>query len=397
MWSTLAEIRRAIHYNGGLWWLMTDYATEVQRVRRLGRVLAILTVLLVIVLGLYTWPVIRDQFASIQGSRAITPRGSLMEFEKTTIDICRRASPSVVFITTESQRFNLFNRRVQDDLQGSGSGFIWDEQGHIVTNYHVIQTASAAHVTLSDQTSYDAEVVGADPDHDLAVLKISVPLGVRLIPIPIGTSNDLEVGQSVFAIGNPFGLDQTVTTGIISALRRTINGAGGNPLEDVIQTDAAINPGNSGGTLLDSAGRLIGVNTAIYSPSGAWSGIGFAIPVDTAHRVVPQIIKTGHYQRARLGIKFDDDLSRALLRRNNMQGLVVGLVEPDSPADKAGLTGLVARGRQAPALGDVITRINDHVIKNTADLYTVMDHITPGDPAWMITVWKRDRSAITPA
>jgi S1-C subfamily serine protease len=257
----------------------------------------------------------------------------------------------------------------------------------VVTNFHVIAGASRAHVILNDQTSYDATVVGFSANHDLAVLKIAVPLGVNLVPIPIGTSRDLEVGQSAFAIGNPFGLDQTLTTGTISALKRTITGESGRPIEDVIQTDAAINPGNSGGPLLDSAGRLIGVNTAIYSPSGAWSGIGFAIPVDTANRVIPDIIRKGEYRPGRIGIRYTEAASQALLAPRRVQGLAIESVMPNSPAEKAGLQGFTHAPDGTTQLGDVITAINGKTVKSGNDVYTVMDHIQPGETV-TLSLWR---------
>ena len=201
--------------------------------------------------------------------------------EQATIKLFEEAAPSVVYITTTTVQQDYWSRNVYEIPAGTGSGFIWDDKGHIVTNFHVIQNAYKAKVTLSDQTTYDAEIVGKEPIKDLAVLRI-VPKGT-LKPIPIGSSHDLKVGQSVFAIGNPFGFDQTLTTGIISALGREIESVARVPIRDVIQTDAAINPGNSGGPLLDISGRLIGVNTAIYSPSGAYAGIGFSIPVDAVN------------------------------------------------------------------------------------------------------------------
>jgi S1-C subfamily serine protease len=225
-------------------------------------------------------------------SRPVTAREGLFEDEKRTIGIFRQASPSAVHITTLAVRRDRLTRNLSRIPQGTGSGFIWDREGRVVTNYHVIQGADAADVTLADQSVWKARLVGGFPDKDLAVLVIDTPKE-RLRPVPLGTSHDLEVGQSVFAIGNPFGLDQTLTTGIISALGREIESANGQTIGDVIQTDAAINPGNSGGPLLDSAGRLIGVNTAIQSPSGASAGIGFAIPVDEVNRVVPQLIRDG--------------------------------------------------------------------------------------------------------
>ena len=226
--------------------------------------------------------------------RPVVARGDLAEDEKSTIALFKQSSPSVVHITTMTVRQNRFTRDIQQIPQGTGSGFIWDKDGHIVTNYHVIQGADAARVTLADQSTYQARLVGAYPDKDLAVLIIDAKKD-RLPPIPLGTSRDLEVGQKVFAIGNPFGLDHSLTTGVISAVGREIESVTHQPIKNVIQTDAAINPGNSGGPLLDSAGRLIGVNTAIYSPSGAYAGIGFAIPVDEVNSVVPRLIREGRH------------------------------------------------------------------------------------------------------
>jgi S1-C subfamily serine protease len=373
---------------------MSDLSREVRYVRRMGFILTVLTSMLLVVLGFYAWQLIRAKYFPIEGARPITERGPLMAFENVAIDVAKKASPSVVFITTDMRAINVRTRAIEDVPQGAGSGIIWDEQGHVVTNFHVIQNASAAHVILFDQSSFDAKLVGADPSHDLAVLKIDTPLGMHLIPIQMGTSFDLKVGQSTLAIGNPFGLDQTVTSGIVSALHRTIPGAEGNLLEDVIQTDAAINVGNSGGPLLDSAARLIGINTAIYSPSPtrAYAGIGFAISVDTANRVVPQIIKTGKFQRAMLGVSFDETLQR--LVPQDVSGLAINTVEPNSPAAGAGLMAATltqgrrgfGRGFSQMILGDVITRINDHAIKNSGDLFTTMDHIMPGDTV-TITVW----------
>ncbi len=217
------------------------------------------------------------------GPRPIAPRGELAADEKSTIALFRQASPSIVHITAVSVARDLFTLNLLQIPEGTGSGLVWDDTGNIVTNYHVIQNAGAAQVTLADQSTWKARLVGIAPDKDLAVLKIDAPKS-RLRPIPIGTSKDLQVGQSAFAIGNPFGLDQTLTTGVVSALGREIESVTRRPIQGVIQTDAAVNPGNSGGPLLDSAGRLIGVNTAIYSPSGASVGIGFAIPVDTVNR-----------------------------------------------------------------------------------------------------------------
>lgn len=233
--------------------------------------------------------------------RAIAPRGELTADERNTVEIFALTSPSVVHITTARQALNLFTLNVLEIPQGTGSGFVWDEAGHVVTNFHVIQGADAARVTLADQSTWRAKLVGVYPDRDLAVLRIDAP-PERLHPIPIGESKGLKVGQKVLAIGNPFGLDQSLTTGVVSALNREIESITGRTIRGVIQTDAAINPGNSGGPLLDSAGRLIGVNTAIYSPSGASAGIGFAIPVDEVNRIVPRLIREGRIRRPVLGI-----------------------------------------------------------------------------------------------
>jgi S1-C subfamily serine protease len=227
------------------------------------------------------------------GVRTVTARGDLAEDEKATIALFEKARGSVVFITTSQLVRDAWTRNVFQVPRGSGSGFIWDDAGHVVTNYHVIRGASQATVKLADGRDYAAGLVGVSEEHDIAVLRIGVGFK-RPPPVPIGTSADLRVGQKVFAIGNPFGLDWTLTSGIVSALDRALPGEEpGGAIEHLIQTDAAINPGNSGGPLLDSAGRLIGINTAIYSPSGASAGIGFSVPVDTVRRVVPQLIAAG--------------------------------------------------------------------------------------------------------
>ncbi|MGN2393244.1 S1C family serine protease, partial [Pelomicrobium sp. G1] len=257
---------------------------------------------------------------------------------------------------------DLWTRNIFTIPRGTGSGFIWDERGHVVTNYHVIAGASEARVQLSDGRGYGAALVGASPAHDLAVLRIGVSVN-RPPPVLIGTSHDLKVGQKVFAIGNPFGLDWTLTTGIVSALDRSLPAGDGESLiEHLIQTDAAINPGNSGGPLLDSAGRLIGVNTAIYSPSGAYAGVGFAVPVDTVNRVVPQLIAHGKYVRPALGIQVDEGLNRVMTERLGVEGVLVLRVTPGSSAEAAGLRAARVQpdGRFVP--GDIITGINDQPV-----------------------------------
>src|SRR6266576_815207 len=261
--------------------------------------------------------------------RAVTPRGDLLPNERSTIALFRQASPAVVNITAIGVEQDLFSLNLYQIPQGTGSGFVWDTNGDIITNFHVIQNADAAQVTLADQSNWKAQVVGAAPDKDLAVLRIDAPAS-RLHPIPIGTSKDLQVGQSVYAIGNPFGLDQTLTTGVISALNREIESVTRRPIQGVIQSDAAINPGNSGGPLLDSAGRLIGVNTAIYSPSGSNAGIGFAIPVDVVNRVVPELIRNGRVPTPGIGIVAGDE---TLGMRLGIKGVVVVRTVPGSPAE----------------------------------------------------------------
>ena len=243
--------------------------------------------------ALFVGPIIVERvFTEEIAPRRVTARGDLAADEASTIELFQKARGSVVYINTSERVLDLWTRNVFTIPKGTGSGFVWDEDGNIVTNFHVIAGAAEARVRLSDGRDFGARLVGASPAHDVAVLRFAA--SSSLTPVLIGTSSDLKVGQKVFAIGNPFGLDWTLTTGIISALDRALPAEDGRSLiEDLIQTDAAINPGNSGGPLLDSAGRLIGVNTAIFSPSGASAGVGFAVPVDTVNRVVAQLIARG--------------------------------------------------------------------------------------------------------
>jgi S1-C subfamily serine protease len=308
--------------------------------------------------------------------RAVTPRGDLAADEKTTIEIYNQTRPSVVHITSMANRRDSLTLNVQQVPEGTGTGFIWDDDGHIVTNFHVIRNADAAVVTLWDQTSWKARTVGAYADKDLAVLQIDAPRA-KLKKILVGRSDDLQVGQKVFAIGNPFGLDQTLTTGIISALGREIESVSKRPIQNMIQTDAPINPGNSGGPLLDSAGRLIGVNTAIFSPSGASVGIGFAIPVDEVNRVVPQLVRNGKVTRPGLGIQIATDQLAQELKKD---GVLIIKVQPDSPAEKAGLRPTKRDPSTASIiLGDVIVAIDGKEIKKTHDLFTTLDARKVGD------------------
>jgi S1-C subfamily serine protease len=307
--------------------------------------------------------------------RAVTSRGELSADEKSTIALFRQASPAVVNITAIGVQRDFFTLNLYQIPQGTGSGFVWDNSGNVITNFHVIQNADAAQVTLADQSNWKARVVGVAPDKDLAVLRIDAPAN-RLQPIPIGSSKDLQVGQSVFAIGNPFGLDQTLTTGVISALNREIESVTRRPIQGVIQSDAAINPGNSGGPLLDSAGRLIGVNTAIYSPSGASAGIGFAIPVDTVNRIVPELIRSGKVTRPGMGIQIADE---QIAQRLGVAGVLVVDVARGSAASKAGIqpTRRDADGRLR--LGDIITTVDGKKVATPNDLFLLLEKYKIGD------------------
>ena len=316
--------------------------------------------------------------------RAVTPRGALAADEQAYVDVFRKASPSVVNITSLGVQRDLFSMNVQQVPRGSGTGFVWDDRGHIVTNFHVIQGANGARVTLADQSSWDAELVGAFPDRDLAVLRIQAPAD-KLPPIALGTSRDLLVGQRVYAIGNPFGLDQTLTTGIVSALNREIESFNNRTIRGVIQTDAAINPGNSGGPLLDSAGRLIGVNTQIASPSGASAGIGFAIPADEVNRIVPRLIRDGRFLRPTLGIGAGNAaLHRAL---NLPKGVALIQVVPGGPAARTGLQPFRRGTRGEVLAGDVITAVNDEPLADLDDMLTQFERRQPGETV-TLTVWR---------
>jgi len=309
-------------------------------------------------------------------ARPVSPRGPLLPEEQTAIAIFEEARSSVVYITTLVYQRDFFTFNVQEIPQGTGSGFIWDDQGSIVTNYHVIYEAQNIQVTLSDQTKWKAEVVGAAADRDLAVLRIRAPRD-KLRPIRIGSSSDLRVGQMVFAIGNPFGLDQTLTKGVISALGREIESMTRRPIKGAIQTDAAINPGNSGGPLLDSAGRCIGINTAIYSPSGASAGVGFAVPVDIINRIVPQVIRYGKDIRPGLDIELAEDYQtrQVGLRR----GVLVLNVGQGSAAAAAGILPTRYDRYGNIVLGDVIVAIDGKRVNSTNEFYDILDTYQVGD------------------
>ena len=325
--------------------------------------------LVLILLALVAALIYRD-FA--RHDRVVVARGDLAQDEAATVELFKRISPSVVHVDNVARQVDLSTDNVLEVRQGSGSGFVWDSDGHVVTNFHVIQNASGAWVTLADNTRLEAKLVGFDESKDVAVLKVDCPAN-KLKPIPLGTSYDLEVGQKVFAIGSPFELDLTLTSGIISSLGREIESVTGRPIQGVIQTDAAINPGNSGGPLLDSAGRLIGVTTAIKSPTGVSVGIGFAVPVDTVKRAVTQLIRTGKVERAGLGVGLLDDHMAA---RRGIRGVLIRRVSPNSAAAKAGLRGT---DEAQQTVGDIIVAVDDHEVLNQADLYRVLDLHEVGD------------------
>lgn len=308
-------------------------------------------------------------------SRPVAERGELTTEEMSITALFEGASPSVVYITSLALRRDFFRFNVMEIPSGTGSGFIWDDRGTIVTNFHVIRDASRAEVTLADGSTWEASLVGYAHEKDLAVLHIEAPRS-RLQPIRIGTSSDLKVGQSVLAIGNPFGYDQTLTTGIVSALGREIVSTDGIPIRDVIQTDAAINPGNSGGPLLDSAGRLIGVNTAIVSPSGGYAGVGFAIPVDTVNWVVPQLIAHGKVRRPTLGVDLASD---HIARRSGIEGAVVTDVVDGSGADRAGIRPISRDRRGRVVVGDVIIAVNGEPVRSGGELGLALESHREGD------------------
>lgn len=361
---------------------------ESRRVRLLLFVTAIaLSVALLVVARQRTWrppgaarpvssPVFATRRAAAQPSPGTTPGGStpalLENSEDLQVALFESAAPSVVFVTNIAIRRDLFRMNVFRSPQGTGTGFVWDAEGHVVTNYHVIEGANRVEVSLSDGAAFPAEVVGVHPDKDLAVLRIEADRPLR--PIELGSSRDLRVGHNVYAIGNPFGLDQTMTAGIVSALGREIEAGNGRIIEDVIQTDAAINPGNSGGPLLDSSGRAIGVNTAIYSETGSYAGIGLAVPIDTVRRVVPQLIEHGKVIRPTLGVRFGSDRAA---EQFGVEGVVIVAVLPKSGAERAGLRGVRRVGRRI-LLGDVVVGINERRVGRVDDLLNALERLQPG-------------------
>jgi S1-C subfamily serine protease len=343
----------------------------------LAAALAVVTALAGTTVWLSRWQLGRSDAVSA-APRPVAARGDLAGDEKATIELFEQTSPSVVYVTNLALRRDAFGLNVFEIPRGTGSGFLWDDRGHVVTNFHVIQGGQAAEVMLADQSRWSAQAVGAEPEKDLAVLRIDAPRD-RLRAIALGTSGDLKVGQKVFAIGNPFGLDQTLTTGVISALGRQIQSVTGRPIQGMIQTDAAINPGNSGGPLLDSAGRLIGVNTAIFSPNaGGFIGIGFAVPVDTVNQIVPQLISHGRVVRPGLGVVLVSDEQA---RRLGIEGVLVMDVRPGSGAQRAGVRPTRRDEAGRIVLGDVIVSVDGQPVTNAEDLRTALEKRQVGQSA----------------
>ncbi len=324
-------------------------------------------------------PITNAKFSNTETTAKLTP---LSADEQNNIQVYNTISPGVVNITSTSYVEDFWGFNVYPQ-QGTGSGSIIDEKGHILTNYHVIKDAQELQVTLSDKSTYKARVIGADPDNDIAVIKIEVPAN-KLHLVPLGSADDLHIGQKVLAIGNPFGLDRTLTCGIISGLGRPLKAANGRTIDNVIQTDASINPGNSGGPLLNANGEMIGINTAIYSPSGGSVGIGFAVPINIAKRILPDLINYGRVQRPWLGIS-TRPLTPQLatqLDLGTQEGLIVLYALPDGPAAQAGIIGsekLERRGNRYYLIADVITKIDNEPIRSNDDLYRVLKDRKAGE------------------
>jgi len=302
--------------------------------------------------------------------------------EQNNITVFENASPSVVFVTNTQLRRQRFSLNVLEIPRGSGTGLVWDKNGLIVTNFHVVYGANKIIITLQSNRSYEATVVGTAPEKDIALLKIDAPRE-ELKALPLGDSASLAVGRKVLAIGNPFALDTTLTVGVVSALGREIKSLNNRTIKNVIQTDAAINPGNSGGPLLDSYGRLIGLNTAIYSPSGASAGIGFAIPVNTLKLIIPQLREHGKLFRPIIGI---ETLTDYWTRRLRVKGVAILSIKEGLPADKAGMVGVREDRRGNIHLGDVIIAINGENVTNEDSLLSQLEKYEPGNTITITTL-----------
>ncbi len=348
---------------------------------KLARILIIIVIVWIVAdfLGIKPARFLRSKVSM----RPVTqPVGDLGADERVNMDVFVQASPSVTYITNKRFQRDYFSFNVMEIPQGTGSGFLWDNKGHIVTNFHVIYEADEIEVKLMDGKSYDATVVGAAPDHDLAVLQIN-PTNLNISPLMIGSSSDLRVGQKVLAIGNPFGLDSTLTTGIISALGRTIQSMTQRYIHDVVQTDAAINPGNSGGPLLDSFGRLIGVNTAIMSPSGTYSGVGFAVPVDTVNRIVTKLINYGKVGRPGFGLSL---IPEHIMARIGIEGVGILDVFKGSSAEEAGLREVKRLPNGRIEMGDIIIEVDGTKVRKSSDLVRILDRHEVGDEVDIVII-----------
>lgn len=324
-------------------------------------------------INLFRWIMLTLCFST--STLHITAQAFSTDDETNSMDVFEQARPSVVFVTSKQLARDAYSFDLISIPRGSGTGFVWNDNGYIVTNFHVVEGAREITITLQDQSNWTATVVGLAPERDIAVLKIDAPKS-KLKALPLGTSNDLRVGRKVLAIGNPFGLDATLTTGVVSALGREILSPTQRKITNVIQTDAAINPGNSGGPLLNSEGKLIGVNTMIYSPSGASAGIGFAIPVNTVKEVVPELIEHGRIVRPVLGIAVAPD---QWAQQIGIEGVPILRIEPDSPAAEAQLVGATRNAWGQISLGDVIVAIDDYPTTNDDQLLSALENYKPGD------------------
>ena len=344
------------------------------------RIFGTTLVVITIAIGIYVSATNEENPTATANAEATS--AFLTNDEQNNISVFKSASPSVVFVTNTQLRRQRFSLNVMEIPRGNGTGFIWDESGLIVTNFHVVQGANKITIELQSNTSYQASVVGSAPEKDIALLKIDAP-NEDLQPLPLGDSESLAVGRKVLAIGNPFALDTTLTVGVVSALGREIKSITNRTIKNVIQTDAAINPGNSGGPLLNSNGQLVGVNTAIYSPTGASAGIGFAIPVNAVKLIIPQLIEHGKLIRPVLGI---ETLTDYWTRRLRVKGVAVLSVREGLPADKAGMIGVREDRRGKIHLGDVIIAINDEMVINEDSLLNQLEQFVPGDTVKVTTL-----------
>jgi S1-C subfamily serine protease len=342
-------------------------------------------VLILLVAALFGQSYIDRMLFSATTPRPVAPRSDLAESERATIQLFERVSPSVVQVVGASLAANTSDMEGEGVREQTGTGFVWDGAGHIVTNNHVVSGTKEVAVRLASGEVIGATIVGAAPNYDLAIVRLRTT-GRLPAPIAVGTSADLKVGQAAFAIGNPFGLDQSLSTGVISALKRRLPTSAGREIGNVVQTDAAVNPGNSGGPLLDSAGRLIGVTTAIISPSGSNAGIGFAIPVDTVNRVVPELIRNGRVPTPGIGIVAANE---AVATRLGIEGVIVVRALPGSPAAAAGLHGI----EQPNELGDVIVSANGQPTRRLSDLTDQLESVGVGKDIELSV--KRDDRPVT--